>query len=65
MDENIDLIDLVKKAQLGCQESMGSLAQQAQRGIFAYIFRLTLNYNLIEDFQRVILNRRHADSIYV
>ena len=54
LDDNV-LIDLVKKAQLGCQESMDNLAQQAQRGLFAYIYRLTLNYNETEDLQQETL----------
>ena len=53
-DDNV-LIDLVKKAQFGCQESMDNLAQQAQRGLFAYIYRLTLNYNVTEDLQQETL----------
>jgi RNA polymerase sigma-70 factor (ECF subfamily) len=55
LDDNINLIDLVKKAQFGCQESMDSLAQRVQRGLFAYIYRLTLNYNVSEDLQQETL----------
>jgi RNA polymerase sigma-70 factor (ECF subfamily) len=55
LDGNINLIELVKKAQFGCQESMHSLAQQAQGGLFAYIYRLTLNYDVTEDLQQEIL----------
>jgi RNA polymerase sigma-70 factor (ECF subfamily) len=55
LDNDINLIDLVKKAQFGCQESMDILAQRAQRGLFAYIYRLTLNYNVTEDLQQETL----------
>jgi RNA polymerase sigma-70 factor (ECF subfamily) len=51
----MNLIDLVKKAQSGCQESMDNLAQRAQHGLFAYIYRLTLNYNVAEDLQQETL----------
>lgn len=55
LDDNINLIDLVKKAQFGCQESMDNLAQRAQRALFAYIYRLTLNYYITEDLQQETL----------
>lgn len=52
LDDNINYSDLVRKAQLGCQESMDSLAQQAHGRVFAYIYRLTLNRDVTEDLQQ-------------
>ena len=45
-DDNSNILDLVKKAQHGCQESMYSLAKRTERAIFVYLYRLTLNHSL-------------------
>jgi RNA polymerase sigma-70 factor (ECF subfamily) len=49
MSNNINYIELVKQAQLGCQESMSRLTKVAEKSLCAYIYRLTLNYDLTED----------------
>jgi len=49
MDENVDLSLLIRQAQLGNQKSMNQLAQLAEGRLFAYIYRLTLNYDLTQD----------------
>ncbi len=46
-DERI--VELVKKAQLGCQESMRELAELAEGRVRAYLYRVTLNNDLAED----------------
>lgn len=40
---------MIHHAQLGNQESMNRLAELVKEGLFAYIYRLTLNYDLAED----------------
>jgi RNA polymerase sigma factor (sigma-70 family) len=54
-DDNINLADLVKKAQCGCRESMDTLARQAESGLFTYIYRLTLNHSVAEDIKQETL----------
>ncbi len=49
MDENVDLALLIRQAQLGNPQSMNELAQLAEGRLFAYIYRLTLNYDLARD----------------
>jgi RNA polymerase sigma-70 factor (ECF subfamily) len=49
MENNVNYLELVKKARLDDQESMNKLAELAQGRLFAYIYRLTLNYHLTED----------------
>lgn len=46
---NIDHSALVKKAQLGCQQSVDRLVEAAQKSILAYTYRLTLDRDLAED----------------
>jgi RNA polymerase sigma-70 factor (ECF subfamily) len=46
-DERI--VELVKKAQLGCQGSMRELAELAEGRVRAYLYRVTLNSDLAED----------------
>jgi len=55
LENNINYSDLVKKAQAGCQQSLDTLAQQAHGGLFAYIYRLTLNYDVTTDIQQETL----------
>ena len=49
MDDNINYSELVKQAQLGCQESMNHLAQLVERKVIGYIYKLTLSYDLTQD----------------
>ena len=49
MDNDISYFELVKKCQLGDEESMNRLAELVQERVFAYIYRLTLNYELTQD----------------
>jgi RNA polymerase sigma-70 factor (ECF subfamily) len=46
-DEKI--VELVKKAQLGCQESMRELAELSEGRVRAYLYRVTLDNHLAED----------------
>ncbi len=48
-DENVGIAQLIRQAQLGNQQSMNELAQLAEGRLFAYIYRLTLNYDLSQD----------------
>jgi RNA polymerase sigma-70 factor (ECF subfamily) len=48
-DNDVDYSDLAKQAQFGCQESMNRLAQLAEGRLCAYIYRLTLDYDLTQD----------------
>jgi RNA polymerase sigma-70 factor (ECF subfamily) len=49
MENNVDYAELVEQAQLGSQASMNRLAELAEGKLFAYIYRLTLNYDLTQD----------------
>jgi RNA polymerase sigma-70 factor (ECF subfamily) len=49
MSKNIVYRSLIHEAQLGNEESMGHLAELVEGRLFAYIYRLTLNYDLAED----------------
>ncbi len=49
MDNNVNYAELVEQAQLGNQESMNRLAELVEGRLFAYIYRLTLNYDLTQD----------------
>ena len=56
MDENMEYLGLVVQAQNGDQESMTRLAELAEGRILAYIYRLTLDYDLARDlFQETML----------
>ena len=48
-DDNTGVAQLIGQAQLGDQQSMNNLAQLAEARLFAYIYRLTLNYDLAQD----------------
>ncbi len=48
-DENVGIAQLIRQAQLGNQQSMSELAQLAEGRLLAYIYRLTLNYDLSQD----------------
>jgi len=49
MDNDVNYAELVEQAQLGNQESMNRLAELVEGRLFAYIYRLTLNYDLTQD----------------
>ncbi len=52
MDNDVNylkLIGLVSKAKYGDQQSMSSLAELVKDKLFAYIYRLTLKYDLAQD----------------
>ena len=53
--ESTNYPELVRKAQLGCQESMAQLAQAAEPRVCAYIYRLTLNSDLTADLSQETL----------
>jgi RNA polymerase sigma-70 factor (ECF subfamily) len=48
-NENDDIVQLIKQAQIGNHQSMNDLAKLAEERLFAYIYRLTLNYDLAQD----------------
>ena len=54
MTNDVNYLELVKRAQLGCRESMSRLTQVADEGLCAYICRLTLNNDLAEDILRAL-----------
>jgi len=49
MSSDGNYLNLIYDAQLGNQESMDRLAELVRDRLFAYIYRLTLNYDLTED----------------
>lgn len=49
MENDVNYLELVEKARLDDQESINKLAELAEGRLFAYIYRLTLNYHLTED----------------
>jgi RNA polymerase sigma-70 factor (ECF subfamily) len=55
MSNNVNYLELVRQAQLGGQESMNRLAQLVKGRVCAYIYRLTLNYDLSQDLQQETL----------
>jgi RNA polymerase sigma-70 factor (ECF subfamily) len=63
---------LIHEAQLGSQESIDRLAELARERLFAYIYRLTLDYNITQDIlQETILfmiqsinQLEHADRFW-
>ena len=57
MDENTGYAELIRQAHLGDQQSMNQLAQLVQGRLFAYIYRLTLNYDLAQDLSQETLLR--------
>ena len=52
LDDGTNYLELVKKAQLGCRDSMDILAHLVQRSLFVYIYRLTLNNDVTEDLRQ-------------
>lgn len=49
VDNKVNYPELVRRAQLGSQESMERLAKLAEGGLCAYIYRLTLNHDLAQE----------------
>lgn len=49
MDENADYLELVTQARLGDRPSTDRLTEMVEPRIFAYIYRLTLNFQLTQD----------------
>jgi len=72
MDDNVNYPELVRQAQLGCRESMDSLAELAQGSLRAYIRRLALNPDLAEEIlQETLLEMvkslkklKHAEAFW-
>jgi RNA polymerase sigma-70 factor (ECF subfamily) len=55
MNENIGIAQLISQAQHGDRQSMNKLAQLAEGRLFAYIYRLTLNYDLAQELSQETL----------
>lgn len=49
VDDKAGFAELIRRAQLGDQQSMNQLAQLVEGRLFAYIYRLTLHYDLAQD----------------
>lgn len=72
MDNDVNYLELVRQAQLGNQESMNRLAKLAKGRVCAYIYRLTLNYDLTQDLlQETLLEMvkslkelKHAEAFW-
>lgn len=72
VDNDVNYLELVRQAQLGNQESMDRLAQLAKGRVCAYIYRLTLNYDLTQDLlQETLLEMvkslkelKHAEAFW-
>lgn len=72
VDNDVNYLELVRQAQLGSQESMNRLAQLAEGRVCAYIYRLTLNYDLTQDLlQETLLEMvkslkelKHAEAFW-
>ena len=52
MDTNVNYPELISQAQLGDKQSMDRLAELAGARLRAYIYRLTLNYDLAQDLSQ-------------
>lgn len=52
MSNNVNHLELVRKAQLGSQESLSRLIRLSEGRVYAYIYRLTLNHHLTEDLSQ-------------
>ncbi len=55
MNKNVDCFELVKQAQLGCQDSMSNLARMVEGKVCAYIYRITLDRVLAQDLSQETL----------
>ena len=49
MENNVNYSEMVGQAQLGDNDRMDCLVELARERLFAYIYRLTLNYDLTQD----------------
>jgi RNA polymerase sigma factor (sigma-70 family) len=52
MGENAGYLELIKQAQLGSEDSMSRLAEEARGKVFVYIYRVTLDYHLAQDLSQ-------------
>lgn len=50
-----DLMQVVRKARLGCRDSMNILAEQSQAGLYSYLYRLTFDEHLSKEIQQETL----------
>ena len=50
--ENVSFPELVRQAQLGKQQSIDRLSELAAGALRAYIYRLTLNFDMTEDLSQ-------------
>jgi RNA polymerase sigma-70 factor (ECF subfamily) len=55
MYENVDYLELVKQARLGNQEGMDCLAKLAEGRVCAYLYKLTMDYDLAQDLSQETL----------
>ena len=55
MAEESTLIELVKRAQQGCRNSMDELVREVQQKVRAYIYRHTQDHDLTQDLSQEIL----------
>jgi RNA polymerase sigma-70 factor (ECF subfamily) len=55
MNKNVDSFELVKQAQLGCQDSMSNLTRMVEGKVCAYIYRITLDRVLAQDLSQETL----------
>jgi len=49
MENNVNYSEMVERAQIGDSDRMNCLVELARERLFAYIYRLTLNYDLTQD----------------
>ena len=55
MDESVDYTELVEQAQLGNQRCLDSLTELAKERVCAYLYKLTLDYDLAQDLSQETL----------
>ena len=57
MADDRDLADILRQARAGRQEGLNRLAERAREKVFAYLYRMTLDYHLAQDLtQETILD---------
>lgn len=57
MAHDTDLADILRQARAGRQEGLNRLAERAREKVFAYLYRMTLDYHLAQDLtQETILD---------
>ena len=55
MEQELKWTGLVRRAQKGQKEDINKLAQEAEGRLCAYIYRVTLNYDLTQDMSQEVL----------